>query len=104
MTLVLKLSSYDPNYSYVEENEEEDDWGSDDNDSDYGNPADDSSWKIRRAALNVLDAVIKSRPEILSNYYTVIVETLLTRFKEREENVKLDVFKTFSTLIKSILI
>ena len=25
MTLVLKLSSYDPNYSYVEENEEEDD-------------------------------------------------------------------------------
>ena len=54
--------------------------------------------------MNVLDAVIKSRPEILSNYYTVIVETLLTRFKEREENVKLDVFKTFSTLIKSILI
>ena len=104
MRLVLQLSTYDPNYSYVEEaNDSEDDWGSEDN-SDYGNPADDSSWKIRRAALNVMDAVIKSRPEILSEYYTVIVDTLVQRFQEHEENVKLDVFKTFSTLIKSIVI
>ena len=105
LNLVLSLSSYDPNYSYVEEEQEDDDdWGSDENGSDYGNPADDSSWKIRRAALNVMEAVIKCRPEILSSYYTLIVECLIRRFKEREENVKLDVFKTFSTLIKSILI
>lgn len=104
MQLVLHLSTYDPNYSYVEEaQDDDDDWGSEDN-SDYGNPADDSSWKIRRAALNVMDAVIKSRPEILSGYYTPIVECLVSRFKEREENVKLEVFKTFSTLIKSIVV
>ncbi|OMJ83293.1 hypothetical protein SteCoe_15817 [Stentor coeruleus] len=105
MALVLNLSTYDPNYSYVEAEEEvDDDWGSDENDSDYGNPADDSSWKIRRAALNIMDAVIKSRPEILSGYYTPIVESLVKGFKEREENVKLDVFRTFSTLIKSVVI
>lgn len=105
MNLVLHLAVFDPNFSYIEQEDDiDDDWGSDDNDSDYGNPADDSSWKIRRAALNTLEAVIKSRPEVLSNYYTPIVNTLIQRFKEREENVKLDVFKTFSTLIKSILI
>ena len=104
VTLVLNLVSYDPNYTHIEANEEEDDeWGSDDA-SDYGNPADDSSWKIRRAALNVLDAIIRSRPEILSSYYTGIVHSLVKCFRDREENVKLDVFRTFSTLIKSVVI
>lgn len=104
VVLMLELVSYDPNYTHFEANEEEDDeWGSEDA-SDYGNPADDSSWKIRRAALNVLDAIIRSRPEILSSYYTGIVQSLVKCFKDREENVKLDVFRTFSTLIKSVVI
>jgi len=76
MTLVLGLVSYDPNYTHFEVEEEDDEWGSDDA-SDYGNPADDNSWKIRRAALNVLDAIIRSRPEILSGYYTSIVQSLV---------------------------
>ena len=104
INLVLGLASYDPNFIQSDQMQsDDDDWGSDD-DSDYGNPADDSSWKIRRAALNVLDAIVKSRPEIVGTYYTAIVNALVRGFRDREENVKLDVFRTFSTLIKSVMI
>ncbi|CAG9331708.1 unnamed protein product [Blepharisma stoltei] len=104
--LVFDLISYDPNYSYNEDQMEEDeDWGSDFEDEEFSDAAgDDSSWKVRRAAVHVLEAIIKSRPEVLSPYYSRLVEKLVDRFKEREENVKLDIFKAFSSLIKSILV
>lgn len=104
--LVFELISYDPNYSYNEDQMEEDeDWGSDFEDEEFSDAGgDDSSWKVRRASVHVLEAIIKSRPELLSPYYSKLVEKLLDRFNEREENVKLDIFKAFSSLIKSILV
>ena len=105
--LVMELISYDPNYSYAEEEMEEDeDWGSDFEESEELSDAgiDDSSWKVRRAAVHVLDSIIRSRPEKLSEYYSQLVDKLVERFREREENVKLDIFKTFSGLIRSILV
>jgi cullin-associated NEDD8-dissociated protein 1 len=104
--LVIDLVSYDPNYSYGMEVEEEDeDWGSDLEEEEFSDAGgDDSSWKVRRAAVHVLEAIIKSRPESLSDFYANLVDRLVDRFKERDENVKLDIFSTFSALIKSILI
>ena len=102
--LAMGLISYDPNYSYGEEVMEEEGWGSDDDDAFSDVAQDDSSWKVRRSAVHVLEAVIKSRPETLSSMYVNLVDKLVERFVEREENVKLSIFSTFSALIKSIIV
>ncbi|KAL9325468.1 hypothetical protein ACSQ67_006113 [Phaseolus vulgaris] len=60
----------------------------------------DVSWKVRRAAAKCLAALIVSRPEILSKLYDEACPKLIDRFKEREENVKMDVFNTFIELLR----
>ena len=101
--LAMGLISYDPNYSYGAEAMEDEEWGSDD-DAFSDVAQDDSSWKVRRSAVHVIEAIIKSRPETLSNMYVNLVDKLVERFVEREENVKLSIFSTFSALIRSIIV
>ncbi|KAJ1427075.1 TATA-binding protein interacting [Sesbania bispinosa] len=60
----------------------------------------DISWKVRRAAAKCLAALIVSRPEMLSKLYDEACPKLIDRFKEREENVKMDVFNTFIELLR----
>jgi len=66
--------TYDPNYNYDNEepmdvdgfgSDEENEWG----DDVEMNNDDDSSWKVRRASLKVILAVIHSRPELLRELY-----------------------------------
>ena len=65
---------------------------------------DDSSWKIRRCAAKVLYALISTRStgDLLDNgtLYARIAPVLVNRFKEREENVRLEILATLSTLIR----
>merc|ERR1719232_1448318 len=75
-----------------EDNEE----GSDDEYSDD----DDVSWKVRRAAAKCLEAVIVTRHEMMEQFYTTISPALINRFKEREENVKADIFHAYQALLK----
>ncbi|CAA6667789.1 unnamed protein product [Spirodela intermedia] len=61
----------------------------------------DISWKVRRAASKCLSAIIVSRPEMLSKIYLEArLPRLIDRFREREENVKIDVFNTFIELLR----
>ncbi|KAB5563635.1 hypothetical protein DKX38_003689 [Salix brachista] len=60
----------------------------------------DASWKVRRAAAKCLAALIVSRPEVLAKLYEEACPKLIDRFKEREENVKMDVFNTFIELLR----
>lgn len=108
---VVILAKYDPNYVEDDDNDEDqddngDEMGQDvedmdefDEDDDYSDD-DDSSWKVRRAAIRCVHAItsveLLPRAELFSRFGPF----LITRFKEREESVKLDVFDAFSELLR----
>eukprot|EP01113_Clastostelium_recurvatum_P046299 TRINITY_DN809_c0_g1_i2.p1 TRINITY_DN809_c0_g1~~TRINITY_DN809_c0_g1_i2.p1 ORF type:complete len:1240 (+),score=410.29 TRINITY_DN809_c0_g1_i2:61-3780(+) len=115
ITLCLKFIRYDPNYASEDDDgdegmgdaEEDEEGDAEDEGEDEGDISDDDdmSWKVRRSATKCLSAVIVTRPDLLPELYDpnsqiAIAPTLIARFSEREENVKLDVFSTFVDLIK----
>jgi len=106
--LCLKYISYDPNI--VEdsegEGEEQDDMDMDDGENEYGDSDydftddDDMSWKVRKSSTRCITAIIRTRPERLGHLFETVAPTLVKRFKEREENVKLDVFSAYVELLR----
>jgi len=62
------------------------------------------SWKVRRASSKTIAAIISTRPELLQDIYQTVAPVLISRFNEREENVKLDIFNTFRELLKQTTI
>ncbi|XP_041743200.1 cullin-associated NEDD8-dissociated protein 2 isoform X2 [Coregonus clupeaformis] len=104
--LCLRYITYDPNYNYdVDEDRDEsmdtEDGGDVDQESDdeYSDD-DDMSWKVRRSSVKCLEAVISTRRDLLVELYGSVAPALLARFKEREENVKTDIFVAFVALLK----
>ncbi|XP_022103590.1 cullin-associated NEDD8-dissociated protein 1-like [Acanthaster planci] len=103
--LCLQYICYDPNYNY-ESDEDEDAMDADaeeeeegESDDEYSDD-DDMSWKVRRSAAKCLEAIVGSRHEMLNEFYRAVSPALISRFKEREENVKSDIFHAFITLLK----
>lgn len=119
--LCLHFLCHDPNYNYSADDSvleavdddgddamtgtpaapdaEDDDYAGDDDEQDYSDD-DDMSWKVRRAAAKCLDTVVSTRPELLLYLYRTVSMPLLNRFKEREENVKLDIFNVYISLLR----
>ena len=84
----------------MDENEEEEEEEEEDEDEGgFGSDDDDKSWKVRKAAVRVVAAVIAARPEIVGQILDTCAAELVSRFKEREENVRLDVLACFSSLL-----
>lgn len=101
--LTLEYLSYDPNFTDNMEEDTDDESHEEEEDDESANEYtddEDISWKVRRAAAKCLDALIVSRPELLSKLYDEACPKLIDRFKEREENVKMDVFNTFIELLR----
>lgn len=101
--LTLEYLSYDPNFTDNMEEDTDDESHEEEEDDESANEYtddEDISWKVRRAAAKCLDALIVSRPELLSKLYDEACPKLIERFKEREENVKMDVFNTFIELLR----
>lgn len=107
---------YDPNYHYDEEEDDSlngtqmetddeygngggDDEGEEEEDNEYSDD-DDLSWKVRRAAAKCIEALITYRSDRLAENYKVLGTLLISRFKEREENVKYDIFQAYLSLLK----
>lgn len=98
---------YDPNYAYDDDNEDEMMGEEDDMDDDFdeeenymGSDDDDGSWKVRKAAVKVICAVVTARPELLPQIYATCVDELIARLKEREENVRLDIIHCLTCLVE----
>lgn len=67
-----------------------------------GSYADDEdvSWKVRRSAAKLLHALIGTRNELLFDFYKGAAPTLIARFSEREESVRLEVLSAFEALLR----
>ncbi|XP_073207347.1 cullin-associated NEDD8-dissociated protein 1-like isoform X5 [Lepidochelys kempii] len=111
MGLCLKYITYDPNYNYDNEEEEEEEEmmetenGEDEeqeSDDEYSDD-DDISWKVRRSAAKCLEAIVSTRHDLLQDFYKTLSPVLIGRFKEREENVKADIFCAYIALLKQTL-
>mmetsp|Transcript_19663 Transcript_19663/g.36390 ORF Transcript_19663/g.36390 Transcript_19663/m.36390 type:complete len:1244 (+) Transcript_19663:1-3732(+) len=102
LTIMLQFMQYDPNYSYGEDDEdvgmEEDYEDYDDFDDDDYSDEDDTSWKVRRASIKVVRAIIASRYDLIEDLYVQCAPLLLDRFKERDDNVKLDIIGCYTDL------
>ena len=108
--LCLEYICYDPNYNYdnnMDGNDQDNDGMDCDDDDDEGDESeeeysddDDMSWKVRRAAAKCLEAIISTRHELLQEFYLKVSPVLIGRFKEREENVKADIFHAYIALLK----
>ena len=114
----LRYVIYDPNTTDEDDEEMSGIRGEDDEDPDSNglddeddfeedgamSDEDDSSWKIRRCAAKALYAIISTRSngDLLDNgtLYGRIAPVLIRRFKEREENVRLEVLATLAALIR----
>ncbi|KAI8987133.1 armadillo-type protein [Pilobolus umbonatus] len=110
-TIALSMIKYDPNFAEEddeesgeemdeeEDNEEEEDDEYDDI-VDYSDDDDDMSWKVRRSASKVLAAIIETRSDLLQQMYKTVAPVLISRFKEREESVRVDILQTFIILLR----
>ena len=108
--LCLEYICYDPNYNYdndIDGSDQDDDGMDCDDDDEEGDESeeeysddDDMSWKVRRAAAKCLEAIIATRHELLQEFYLKVSPVLIGRFKEREENVKADIFHAYVALLK----
>uniref|UniRef100_A0A8C1RUR3 Cullin-associated and neddylation-dissociated 2 (putative) n=1 Tax=Cyprinus carpio TaxID=7962 RepID=A0A8C1RUR3_CYPCA len=104
--LCLKYITYDPNYNYDADDDEDDSMDIEDrededqeSDDEYSDD-DDMSWKVRRSSVKCLEAIISSRRDLLVELYGSVAPTLVSRFKEREDNVKTDIFSAFVALLR----
>ncbi|RWS15707.1 Cullin-associated NEDD8-dissociated protein 1-like protein [Dinothrombium tinctorium] len=100
--ICLKYICYDPNYNYDDASVEEmemDNSDSSESNEEYSDD-DDMSWKVRRAAAKCLEAVIATRHDMVVEFYKTVSPVLIIRFKEREENVKVDIFHAYNALLK----
>lgn len=106
---VLVFMKYDPNYNYGDSEgeddmeQDEDDEEFSDDDADYSND-EDTAWKVRRGAVKVLSAIISSRVEVLSELYARTADHMIGRFKEREENVRVDMIMCFTELLRCTML
>ncbi|KAH9949483.1 ARM repeat-containing protein [Amylocystis lapponica] len=96
---------YDPNYAGDDEDEDEEMADEDEDDEaeldDEYSDDEDTSYKIRRSATKLLAAVIGTRPELLVTLFKDVSPVLISRFGDREETVRVEVWATYGALLTS---
>jgi len=80
---------------------EEEEYEASDFSDEEDDDADDTSWKVRRAAVKLLRAIILARPDLNAVMYEVCSAGLLRRFKERAEQVRMDVIVCYTALLEN---
>ncbi|KAF2439257.1 TIP120-domain-containing protein [Karstenula rhodostoma CBS 690.94] len=107
-----RLLKYDPNLA-EDDDDDDDAMASDDEDAldddDYEEETgfdddEDASWKVRRCAAKAIYTLISTRSnsDLLEDgtLYGRVAPALVARFKEREENVRLEILSALSNLVR----
>ena len=133
VAICTAMARYDPNWAG--EGEEEDGaegWGGedhamtdgaerkqgggrggwDDDEDDVGdalmdddNENDDGSWKVRRAALRCLQALVLSKPDLFAqSFFSPVLDALIERLRERDSNVQLAVLECIGTAVRECVV
>lgn len=109
-----ELLKYDPNFAGGdddgddedeemaddEEQDDDDDELDDDEFEEEYDDDDDTSFKVRRSATKLLTACIQTRPDLLAHFYKTVSPALIARFGEREPTVRVEVWATYTALLK----
>ena len=106
------LMKYDPNYMYNDGDEEMKDeeqadedgaWGSDFSEDDAAAMMDDddTSWKVRRGANSIVNSILRTRRDLVSQIHAKYCISLVSCFKERIDDVKIDILDTFMQILAS---
>ncbi|TFY60061.1 hypothetical protein EVJ58_g5390 [Rhodofomes roseus] len=94
---------YDPNYAGGDDDEDEEMADEDDDEAeldDQYSDDEDMSYKVRRSATKLLAAIIATRPELLTTLYKEVSPVLISRFGDREETVRVEVWSTYGVLLQ----
>uniref|UniRef100_A0A7S3QNX2 TATA-binding protein interacting (TIP20) domain-containing protein n=1 Tax=Dunaliella tertiolecta TaxID=3047 RepID=A0A7S3QNX2_DUNTE len=104
----LKFIKFDPNFADedmdedgAEEGGEEDEEQEEEEEEAYSDD-EDVSWKVRRAAAKLISVVASQYPDAVAEVYKRTSGELINRFREREENVKGDVFAAYIVLARQV--
>ncbi|PCH33074.1 ARM repeat-containing protein [Wolfiporia cocos MD-104 SS10] len=93
---------YDPNYAGDVEDDDEEMADEDEDeaelDDEYSDD-EDTSYRIRRSATKLLAAIVETRPELLTILYKDVSPVLISRFGDREETVRVEVWATYGALL-----
>ncbi|CCM03714.1 uncharacterized protein FIBRA_05860 [Fibroporia radiculosa] len=97
-----KWIKYDPNYAGGDDEDEEmaDEDDDDEAELDEYSDDEDTSYKIRRSATKLFAAIVDTRPELLITLYKEVSPVLISRFGDREETVRVEVWSTYAGLLK----
>ena len=104
-TMALELIEYDPNYTYDMNNQDiEMNYNEYDDYYDYEMVAmDDSSWKVRKAATNVLHSVVKSGVKLDKELKNNIISKLVECLKEHDDNTKIDIITCLGAYLSQLV-
>ncbi|KZT68798.1 TIP120-domain-containing protein [Daedalea quercina L-15889] len=94
---------HDPNYAGGDDDEDEEMADEDDDEAELDeqySDDEDMSYKVRRSATKLLAAIIATRPELLTTLYKDVSPVLISRFGDREETVRVEVWSTYSVLLR----
>lgn len=97
---VINFNRDDGEMDIEKEGDDDDDegWGDDEFDSE------DSSWRVRRGAIRLTETLVKLRPELLKDITTHVISNVVLCFKDKDTNIKLDVFSTLSAYLENVTV
>lgn len=108
--IATSLLSHDPQYSGEVMEDEEEGWGDEHGEWDeeeFAREVDedsDDTWKVRLAALKVVESFVCSKKEALSDYFQHLFALLKERFSEHDLKVRKVVFQVFRDLLGSAVV
>ncbi|KAF8588484.1 TIP120-domain-containing protein [Ramaria rubella] len=99
----VTLIKHDPNYAGDDDDDDAEMGEGDEDDEaeldDEYSDDEDTSYKIRRSATKLLASVVGTRPELLGTLYKSVSPVLISRFGDREESVRLEIWATYVLLL-----